>query len=56
MSGTSDSSRFMALDAKSWRSKWNFDAKAYVFSSAALAGVLAYFGSHNGRLYAVDVR
>ena len=54
--GTSDSSRFMALDAKSGRLKWNFDAKAYVFSSAALAGNLAYFGSHNGRLYAVDVR
>ena len=30
--------------------------QAYVFSSAALAGGLAYFGSHNGKLYAVDVR
>ena len=36
------------------RLKFNFDAKSYVFSSAALAGDLAYFGSHNGRLYAVD--
>ena len=54
--GTSDSSRFMALDARSGRLKWNFDTKAYVFSSAALAGNLAYFGSHNGRLYAVDLR
>jgi hypothetical protein len=30
--------------------------QAYVFSSAALAGPLAYFGSHNGKLYAVDAR
>jgi hypothetical protein len=52
--GTSDSSRFMAIDARSGRLKWNFDAKAYVFSSAALAGELAYFGSHSGKLYAVD--
>lgn len=54
--GTSDSSRFMALDAKNGRLRFNFDAKAYVFSSAALAGDLAYFGSHNGRLYAVDLK
>ena len=36
--GTSDSSRFMALDAKTGRLSFNFDAKAYIFSSAALAG------------------
>lgn len=54
--GTSDSSRFMALDARTGRLRWNFDAKSYVFSSAALAGDLAYVGSHNGRLYAVDTR
>ncbi len=53
---TSDSSRFMALDARTGRLVFNFDAKAYVFSSAALAGGLAYFGSHNGRLYAVDAK
>ena len=52
--GTSDSSRFMALDARTGRLVLNFDAKAYIFSSAALAGELAYFGSHNGRLYAVE--
>src|SRR4029078_2931485 len=50
---TSDSSRFMALDAKTGRLRFNFDAKAYVFSSPALAGGLAYFGSHNGRLDAL---
>jgi outer membrane protein assembly factor BamB len=53
--GTSDSSRFLALDARNGRLKWNFDAKAYVFSSPAIAGDLAYFGSHNGRFYAVNV-
>ena len=52
--GTSDSSRFMALDARTGRLLFNFDAKAYLFSSAALAGDLAYFGSHNGKLYAVN--
>jgi outer membrane protein assembly factor BamB len=54
--GTSDSSRFMALDAKNGRLRWNFAAKAYMFSSAALAGDLAYVGDHNGNLYAVDTR
>lgn len=54
--GTSDSSRFMALDAKSGRLRFNFKAGAYIFSSAALAGDIAYFGSHNGRLYAVDTK
>jgi outer membrane protein assembly factor BamB len=54
--GTSDSSRFMALDARSGRLRFNFDAKSYVFSSAALAGNLAYFGSHNGKLYAIDAK
>ena len=53
-SGTSDSARFMALDAKSGRLRFNFDAKAYMFSSAALAGELAYVGDHNGKLYAID--
>jgi outer membrane protein assembly factor BamB len=52
--GTSDSSRFMALDARTGRLRFNFDARAFVFSSAALAGELAYVGSHNGRLYAID--
>jgi outer membrane protein assembly factor BamB len=40
--GTSDSSRIMALDAKTGRLRFNFDAKAYVFSSVALAGKLAW--------------
>jgi outer membrane protein assembly factor BamB len=52
--GTSDSSRFVALDARTGRLRWNLDAKAYVFSSAAIAGHRAYFGTHAGVLYAVD--
>ena len=52
--GTSDSSRFLALDAKTGRLRWVFDAKAYIFSSPALAGDLALFGNFNGRLYAVN--
>jgi eukaryotic-like serine/threonine-protein kinase len=54
--GTSDSSRLMALDAKTGRLRFNFDAKAYMFSSPALAGDLAYVGDHNGKLYAVDAK
>lgn len=54
--GTSDSSRFMAIDAKNGHLRWNFPAKAYMFSSAALAGDLAYVGDHNGKLYAVDTK
>jgi outer membrane protein assembly factor BamB len=54
--GTSDSSRFIALDARTGRLRFNFDAKAYIFSSAALAGGLAFFGSHNGKLYAIDAQ
>lgn len=54
--GTSDSARFMALDAKTGRLVFNFDAKAYMFSSAALAGDLAYVGNHNGKLYAINLK
>jgi outer membrane protein assembly factor BamB len=54
--GTSDTLRFHALDAKTGQLLFVLDAHALVFSSAALAGDLAYFGAFNGRLYAVDVR
>src|SRR3989442_14393149 len=50
--GTSDSSRFMALDAKTGRLRWNFAAKAYMFSSAALAGDPADVGDYNGQILA----
>jgi outer membrane protein assembly factor BamB len=54
--GTSDSSRFQAVDAKTGRLRFTFDARAYIFSSPALAGDLAYIGDENGKLYAVDAR
>jgi outer membrane protein assembly factor BamB len=54
--GTSDTARIMALDAKTGRLKFNFSAKAYVFSSAALAGDLLYVGNHAGRLFAVNAK
>jgi eukaryotic-like serine/threonine-protein kinase len=54
--GTSDSSRFMGLDAKTGRLRFDFKAGAYMFSSAAIAGDLAYVGDHNGRLYAIDAK
>lgn len=52
--GTSDSARFMALDAKTGVLRFNFDAKAYVFSSAAVAAGLVYVGDHNGKFYAIS--
>jgi outer membrane protein assembly factor BamB len=36
--------------------RFTFDAKAYMFSSPALAGDLAYIGDENGKLYAIDAR
>jgi outer membrane protein assembly factor BamB len=54
--GTSDSSRLMALDARTGRLRFNFDVKSYMFSSPALAGDLAYVGDHNGRLYAINIK
>jgi outer membrane protein assembly factor BamB len=54
--GTSDSARFLGLDAKTGRLKFNADAHAYVFSSAAASGDLVYVGDHNGRLYAFDAQ
>src|SRR5947207_5394519 len=54
--GTSDSARFIALDAKTGRLRFNFNVKAYMFSSAALAGELAYVGDHNGKLYAINTK
>jgi outer membrane protein assembly factor BamB len=52
--GTSDTFRFHALDAKTGRLIFAFNAHALIFGSAAIAGDLAYFGAFNGRLYAVD--
>ena len=54
--GTSDTSRFMAIDARSGRLRFTYTAGGFIFSSAALAGELAYFGTHNGKLYAVNMK
>ena len=54
--GTSDTHRFHALDAKTGRLFYAFDAHALIFGSAALAGDLAYVGAFNGKLYALDTK
>jgi eukaryotic-like serine/threonine-protein kinase len=54
--GTCDSHRFHALDAKTGRLKFMLDMKGCMVSSPALAGDLAYIGSFNGRLNAIDVK
>ena len=52
--GTSDTHLFHALDARSGRPQFTFEAKAQIFSSAAIAGDLVYVGDFLGRLYALD--
>ena len=54
--GTSDSRLFHGIDAKTGRLKFTFNVKAPIFSSAALAGDLAYVGDHSGRLYAINTK
>ncbi len=54
--GTSDSARFMGIDAKTGRLRFNVDAGAYIFSSAAIAGDRVYVGAHNGKLHALEAR
>lgn len=53
--GTGSSLQFLMLDASTGKAKFTFDMKNGVFSSAALAGNLAYVGNFNGRLYAFDI-
>jgi len=54
--GTSDSHLFHALDAKTGRLRFTFSTKSIMFSSAALAGELAYVGDYSGRLYAISTK
>ena len=51
---TGSSLQFLALDASSGKLKFKYDMKVGGFSSAALAGGMAYVGNFNGRLYAFD--
>ena len=54
--GTSIPAFFVALDAATGKERFKFDAHVPVFSSPAIAGGVAYFGSFNGSLYAVDLK
>ena len=54
---TSDSALFYALDAKSGLAIFSLDYKQWpMFSSPAIAGGMAYIGSHQGRLHAIDLK
>ncbi|MCP4724197.1 MAG: PQQ-binding-like beta-propeller repeat protein [bacterium] len=53
--GTSDGYNLLAFDAETGDMKFDFKAGAWVFSSPAITGNIAYFGCHNGRLFAVDI-
>jgi eukaryotic-like serine/threonine-protein kinase len=55
--GTSDTGLFHGLDAKSGTDLFSLDFKHWpMFSSPAIAGDLAYIGSHDGKLYAVNLK
>ncbi|HYL26870.1 MAG TPA: PQQ-binding-like beta-propeller repeat protein, partial [Candidatus Nitrosotalea sp.] len=53
---TSDEKRFWALDARTGAERFSVTYGAYAFSSPAIADNVAYYGSFDGRLYAVDTR
>jgi len=53
--GTSIPAFFVALDAQTGQERFKLDARVPVFGSPAVAGGLAYFGSFNGSLYAVNL-
>lgn len=52
---TSDSHRFQALDAISGKVLYWLPTAIYAFSSPAIAGPRAYFGTFDGQLHAVDL-
>jgi eukaryotic-like serine/threonine-protein kinase len=52
---TSDGTRFKALEAESGRLTFSIQNKDVSFSSPALAGHLAYYGTTDGWLHAVDI-
>ena len=54
--GTSVPSVFGSLNASTGEVRLHLDVPLIVFSSAAVAGGMAYFGSFNGKLYAVDLK
>jgi len=53
--GTSDSHRFYALDRRSGKVIWETPLNLNVFGEAAAGNRLVYFGSLDGKLYALDL-
>jgi outer membrane protein assembly factor BamB len=53
--GNSIPAMFRAIEVATGRQRFELDAKFMIFSSPAIAGGMAYFGSFNGKLYAVDI-
>jgi len=54
---TSDTGKFREVDALTGQEIFSLDFKGWpMFSSPAVAGGRAYIGSHNGRLYAIDLK
>jgi hypothetical protein len=53
---TFDSLQFIALDAATGKILFTLPTKAYGFSSPAIAGGLAFFGTFDGIVHAVDLR
>lgn len=47
---------FRAVDVKSANARYQLDARMMIFSSPSVARGMAYFGSFNGKLYAVDLK
>jgi eukaryotic-like serine/threonine-protein kinase len=52
---TSDSFQFVALDGASGRELFRTNTNTYGFSSAAIAGGTAYFGTFDGKLHGIDL-
>ncbi|HKP30536.1 MAG TPA: PQQ-binding-like beta-propeller repeat protein [Gemmatimonadales bacterium] len=53
---TSDGTRFKAVDAATGEVKFNMENKAVSFSSPALVGQVAIYGTSDGWLHAADVK
>ena len=53
---TSDGTRFKAVEAATGKIVFNLENKAVSFSSAAIAGETAYYGTSDGWLHAVDLK
>jgi outer membrane protein assembly factor BamB len=53
---TSDGTKFWALEASTGKPAFSVENKAISFSSPAIAGTMAFFGSSDGLLNAVDLK